>query len=102
MKPSNKNSSTSSIIPLINQCIHPEKTPTPSKSSLSPPKRPPPPIPKKPSPLTTVDNHIYDSFQESPSLSNQYRRSFSNSKPQSDENRTVPISQLPPMRVTEL
>jgi len=101
---SNKNSSTPSIIPLINQCIHPEKTPTHSKSILSPPKRPPPPIPKKPSPsqITTIDNHIYDSFQDSPSLSNQYQRLFSNSKSKSDENRTVLKSHLTPMRVTDL
>jgi hypothetical protein len=97
-KPTNKNSSTASLIPFINQCIQPVKTPTHSKSSLSPPKRPPPPIPKKQS--TTVDNHIYDSFQDSPALSNHGRQSFTKTK--TDENRTVTKSYLPPMRVTEL
>lgn len=103
-KSTNKSSSTTSFIPLINQCINPEKTPTHSKSTLSPPKRPPPPLPKKQSPphITTVDNHIYDSFQNSPSLSNHSRRSVSNLKLVTDENRTVSKSHLPPMRVTEL
>ncbi len=41
-----------------------------------------------------MDNHIYDSFQDSPS--------FSNIKNRNNENRTVSKSHLPPMRVTEL
>jgi hypothetical protein len=96
---------TSSIIPFINQCIQSERTPDRSKPPLVPPKRPPPPIPKKLSPpqtRTTIDNHIYDSFQDSPSLPTNSRRSFSHLKKNNDENRTVSISHLPPMRVTEL
>jgi hypothetical protein len=93
-KSSNKTSSTGSFIPLINQCINPEKTPTRTKTPISPPKRPAPPVPKKPSSshiVATVDNHIYDSFHESPI--------FTYPKLKHDENRTMP---KPPMRVTEL
>lgn len=105
-KPSIKFSSTASFIPLINQCIHPERTPTrSSKPPLSPPRRPPPPIPKDQIPfqkLVTIDNHIYDSFQDSPILIPPSRRSCSQTKLQSEDNRTVLKPQLPPMRVTEL
>jgi hypothetical protein len=44
--------------------------------------------------IATVDNHIYDSFHESPT--------FSYPKLKQNENRTVQKSHLPPMRVTEL
>ena len=94
--------STSSFIPLINQCIHPEKTPTRSKPPLSLPKRPPPPLPKKQSSLHTIDNHIFDSVHDSPSLTNQAHRSFATTKTSTDEIRTVPKPHIPPMRVTEL
>jgi hypothetical protein len=101
-KLTSKPSSTSSIIPFINQCIQSEKTPTHSKPPLPPPKRPPPPIPKKlyssrTTTPTIVDNHIYDSFQDSPSLTTKSQQIIN-----TDENRTVFKPRLPPMRVTEL
>ncbi|CAF0997561.1 unnamed protein product [Adineta steineri] len=98
-----KSSSTASIIPFINQCIHTERTPRRSKSPLPLPKRPPPPLPKKlSSPRTTVDNHIYDSFQDSPSLTTNYRQTFTSRKTPIDDKRTVCQPRLPPMKVTEL
>ncbi len=103
----NRISSTTSFIPFINQCIQSEKTPRHSKSPLPLPKRAPPPIPKKLSSsrtaITTVDNHIYDSFQDSPpSLTNSCQQTCSYRKSNDDDNRTVPQSRLPPMKVTEL
>jgi hypothetical protein len=80
---SNKTSS-SSIIPFINQCLQPEKTPI----HIKPPKRSPPPIPPKTSP--SISNHIYDSLQDSPIHTNK------------KDNRTVFIPRLLPTRVTEL
>ncbi|CAF0945695.1 unnamed protein product [Rotaria sordida] len=100
-----KSSSTTSIIPFINQCIQPEKTSNPPTPPLPPPKRPPPPIPKKISftTATTVDNHVYDSFPDSPSSNtNTFQRTFSHIKNYDVENSTVSKSHLPPMRVTEL
>lgn len=79
---SNKTSS-SSIIPLINQCIQSDRTPT----RMKPPKRSPPPIPWKTSP--SISNHIYDSLEDSPILINE-------------DSRTVSNFCLPPRRVTEL
>lgn len=101
-KSSTKLSATSSIIPLINQCIHPERTTANNaKSTVSPPRRPPPPIPKKQSIL--VDNHIYDSFQDSPILPNKQRRSYSQAKILNDNCRSVSkTDNLRPMKVTEL
>ncbi|CAF2581775.1 unnamed protein product [Rotaria sp. Silwood2] len=80
---SNRISSSSSIIPFINQCIQPDK----ARIHIKPPKRPPPPIPSKPSP--SISNHIYDSLQDTPILTNE-------------SNRTVTMSRLLPVRVTEL
>ncbi|CAF4682785.1 unnamed protein product, partial [Rotaria magnacalcarata] len=57
---SHKLSSSSSIIPFINQCMQPDKT----RMHMKPPKRPPPPIPPKSSP--SISNHIYDSLQDTP------------------------------------
>jgi len=101
-KSSTKLSATSSIIPLINQCIHPERTTTTTTTTVTPPRRPPPPIPKKQSIL--VDNHIYDSFQDSPIMPNsKQRRMYTQPKPIKDICRTVPKKDhLPPMKVTEL
>ncbi len=76
-------SSSSSIIPFINQCLQPDRTPV----HVKPPKRPPPPVPSKSSPC--ISNHIYDSLQDSPMLPNK-------------DNRTVSIARLPPTRVTDL
>lgn len=81
-KPS-RMSASSSIIPFINQCIQSDKT----RTHIKPPKRPPPPIPAKPSP--SISNHIYDSLQDTPVLNNQNHRTVSNFR-------------LPPTRVTEL
>ncbi|CAF4733849.1 unnamed protein product, partial [Rotaria socialis] len=106
-----RSSSTSSIIPFIHQCIQPEKTMDDDKPPLPPPKRPPPPVPRKNSSLntskatpsaTTVDNHIYDSFQDSPSLTNNCRRICSYTKTDDIENSIVSKPLLPPMRVTDL
>lgn len=80
---SNKSSSTSSIIPFINQCIQTDRTPI----RLKPPKRPPPPLPPKLSP--SISNHIYDSLQDSPSSIKE-------------DNRTVSTPRLLSPRVTEL
>ncbi|CAF0927254.1 unnamed protein product [Rotaria sordida] len=77
---SNKISSSSSIIPFINQCIQPDK----ARIHIKPPKRPPPPIPTKPSP--SISNHIYDSLQDTPILTN----------------RTVSMPRSLHLRVTEL
>ncbi|UJR33521.1 hypothetical protein I4U23_020966 [Adineta vaga] len=102
----NKSSSTSSIIPFINQCIQTEKTPRRTKSPI--PKRPPPPpLPKKlsssRSAMTTVDNHMYDSFQDNSLSSNHSRQTSSYRKINGvDEQRTVSQIRLPPMKVTEL
>lgn len=100
-----KSLSTTSIIPFINQCIQPERTPTRHKPPLVPPKRPPPPIPKK-QPLmqgtNTMESHIYDSCQDNSSLGNDCRSTYSYAKTNSVEHSTVPKSHLPPMRVTDL
>jgi hypothetical protein len=80
---SNKTSSSSLLIPLINQCIQSDRTPI----HMKPPKRSPPPLPPKTSP--SISNHIYDSLQDSPILTYE-------------EKRTVSTSNLPPTRVTEL
>ncbi|CAF3686428.1 unnamed protein product [Rotaria sp. Silwood1] len=80
---SNKISSSSSIIPFINQCIQPDK----ARIHIKPPKRPPPPIPSKSSP--SISNHIYDSLQDTSMLINE-------------SNRTVSMSRSVPIRVTEL
>jgi len=77
-------SSSSLIIPFINQCLQPEKTPI----HIKPPKRPPPPIPPKASPC--ISNHIYDSLQDSPIQTNK------------KDNRTVYVPRLLSTRVTEL
>jgi len=82
-KSTKTSSSSSSIIPFINQCLQPEKTPI----HIKPPKRPPPPIPQKPP--SSINNHIYDSLQDSPILSNK-------------DIRTVSTHRLSPTRVTEL
>jgi hypothetical protein len=79
----NKNLSSSSIIPFINQCIQPDRTPI----HLKPPKRPPPPLPPKNSP--SISNHIYDSLQDGPTSINE-------------DYRTVSAPRLAPPRVTEL
>ncbi|CAF4149093.1 unnamed protein product, partial [Rotaria magnacalcarata] len=102
-----RSSSTSSIIPFIHQCIQPEKTMDDDKPPLPPPKRPPPPVPRKNLSLntpsaTTVDNHIYDSFQDSPSLTNNCQRICSCTKTDDIENSIVSKPHLPPMRVTDL
>ncbi|CAF2327208.1 unnamed protein product [Rotaria sp. Silwood2] len=104
-----KSSSATSLIPFIHQCIQPERTSSPSRPPL-PPKRPPPPVPKKlssnhttPTPTVTVDNHIYDSFQDNQSsMTNTCQRTFSYTKNHDNENSTVSKSHLPLMRVTEL
>ncbi|CAF2090709.1 unnamed protein product [Rotaria magnacalcarata] len=80
---SHKLSSSSSIIPFINQCIQPDKT----RMHMKPPKRPPPPIPPKSSP--SISNHIYDSLQDTPLLNQE-------------KSRILPVSRLLPTRVTEL
>ncbi|CAF4714000.1 unnamed protein product, partial [Rotaria socialis] len=95
----------------LNGIIQPEKTMDDDKPPLPPPKRPPPPVPRKNSSLntskatpsaTTVDNHIYDSFQDSPSLTNNCRRICSYTKTDDIENSIVSKPLLPPMRVTDL
>ncbi|CAF0751802.1 unnamed protein product [Adineta ricciae] len=101
----NRSSSTSSIIPFINQCIQTERTPRRSKSPI--PKRPPPPLPKKLSSprniMTTVDNHMYESYQENCTTPTNSRQTFSYRKPNGcDEQRLVSQTRLPPMKVTEL
>lgn len=105
----NKSSSTSSIIPFINQCIQPERTTDRVKPNNLPKRRAPPPIPNKfPStPTITVstviiDNHIYDSFQENPSFIKTKRTFKSNIDNSNDHYRTVTPSRLLTTRVTEL
>ncbi|CAF4620375.1 unnamed protein product, partial [Rotaria magnacalcarata] len=80
---SHKLSSSSSIIPFINQCMQPDKT----RMHMKPPKRPPPPIPPKSS--QSISNHIYDSLQDTPLLNQE-------------KSRILPVSRLLPTRVTEL
>ena len=102
----NKTLSTTLIIPFIHQCIQSEKTQSHSKppilpSKSQPPPPPPPPIPIKLSSIqttTTIDNHIYDSFQDSPLSSHMcsYKKNID------DEKSTVSKTHLPPMRVTDL
>lgn len=102
----NRSSSTSSIIPFINQCIQAERTPRRSKSPI--PKRPPPPLPKKLSSpraiMTTVDNHMYESYQENCTTPTNSRQTFSYRKTNGgcDEQRLTSQARLPPMKVTEL
>ncbi|CAF3615861.1 unnamed protein product [Rotaria socialis] len=80
---SHKLSSSSSIIPFINQCIQPDKT----RIHMKPPKRPPPPIPPKSS--SSISNHIYDSLQDTPLLNHE-------------NSRILPVSRLLSSGVTEL
>lgn len=110
-----KSSSTSSIIPFINQCIQAEKASNNYKPPLPPPKRPPPPVPRKNSPLhtakttptliqptTMIDSHVYDSFQDNSSTTNNHRRTFLCTKSNDLESSTISKSHLLPMRVTDL
>lgn len=78
-------SPSSSILPFINQCLQSEKT---TPVHVKPPRRPPPP-PLPPKISSFINNHIYDSLQDSPILSNK-------------DHRTVINTRLPPTRVTDL
>ena len=105
-----KSSSNGTIIPFIHQCIQTERNSSRSKVPLSPPRRPPPPIPDKkiPTPTMTtstviIDNHIYDSFQESPPLIKSNRLLITTDLDEPIEQiRTVVMPRSHSIRVTEL
>lgn len=69
-------SRSSSILPFINQCLQSEKT---TPIHLKTPKRPPPP-PLPPKMSSSINNHIYDSLQNSPILPIKDHRTVLNTR----------------------
>ena len=69
-------SPSSSILPFINQCLQSEKS---TPIHLKTPKRPPPP-PLPPKISSSINNHIYDSLQNSPILPNKDHRTVLNTR----------------------